>query len=305
MLSRKSPAMNNYNFYKNINPSETSKLEGGLYVTSTPIGNLKDITVRGIETLHHVDIIACEDTRRSRKLLNYYNIKNKMISYHDHNEKKVLPKLLSILLSGKSVALISDSGTPLINDPGFKIVSECIKRNIPVNPVPGACSIITALSVSGIPVNKFIFLGFFPIKLNKKKKLISIINVFKGTVVFFETPIRLTKTLVFLKNYFPNRELSICKELTKIHQKIFTNKITNISASSELQNPKGEFVLVLGPELNSNNHNEDIDTMLFETLKLMKLSEAINQVCALTGAKKKELYSKALNIKNTIEDKKN
>ena len=163
MLSSKPPNIKNFahksNSNKNTNHLKTSKLEAGLYVTSTPIGNIKDFTIRGIETLQNVDIIACEDTRRSRKLLNYYNIKNKLISYHDHNEKRVFSKLISNILSGKSIALISDAGTPLINDPGYKIVSECIKRNIPVNSIPGACSLAAALSVSGLPVNQFFFLG--------------------------------------------------------------------------------------------------------------------------------------------------
>ncbi|PPR79743.1 MAG: Ribosomal RNA small subunit methyltransferase I [Alphaproteobacteria bacterium MarineAlpha2_Bin1] len=304
MLSRKSPAIKNYNFYKNINPNVTSKLEAGLYVTSTPIGNLKDFTIRGIEILHHVDIIACEDTRRSRKLLNFYNIKNNLISYHDHNEEKVLPKLLSILLDGKSIALISDSGTPLINDPGFKLVSKCIKKGISVIPIPGACSIVTALSVSGVPTNKFVFLGFFPTKLNEKKKLISLINIFKGSIVFFETPKRLIKTLDYLRNYFPERNVSICKELTKLHEKIYFDKISNILSNPELKNPKGEYVLILGPQLNDNTDIQDIDTLLFEALNLMKVSEAVNQVSALTGTKKKELYNKALNLKKIIQHKK-
>ena len=305
MLSRKSPTINNYNTYKNNNPDETSKLEAGLYITSTPIGNLKDFTIRGIETLHHVDIIACEDTRRSRKLLNFYNIKNKLISFHDHNEKKVLPKLISILLNGKSIALISDSGTPLINDPGFKLVSECLKKEIPVNPIPGACSIITALSVSGMPTNKFFFLGFFPTKLNEKKRLISLINTIECSIVFFETPKRLIKTLSFFKNFLPDRDISVCKELTKLHQKIYIDKISNILSYDELKKPKGEYVLILGPKPNDDLDIRDVDTMLFEALKLMKVSEAVAQVSILTGAKKKNLYDKALKLKKIAKDKKN
>ena len=288
------------NSNKNINHRNTSKLEAGLYVTSTPIGNLKDFTIRGIETLQNVDIIACEDTRRSRKLLNYYNIKNKLISYHDYNEKKVLPKLISNLLAGKSIALISDAGTPLINDPGYKIVSECIKRKIRVFSIPGACSIIAALSVSGLPVNQFIFLGFFPTKINDRKKLISTISVLKTSIVFFETPVRLKKTLEFLNNYFPERQISICKELTKIHESTIVKKITETLSDEEIKKPKGEYVLVLGPDLSKSDNNEDEDSMLTEALQFMKISEAISQVSSLTGTSKKELYSKAIQIKKSI-----
>ena len=182
----------------------------------------------------------------------------------------------------------------------IKIVSECIKRKIRVFSIPGACSIIAALSVSGLPVNQFIFLGFFPTKINDRKKLISTISVLKTSIVFFETPVRLKKTLEFLNNYFPERQISICKELTKIHESTIVKKITETLSDEEIKKPKGEYVLVLGPDLSKSDNNEDEDSMLTEALQFMKISEAISQVSSLTGTSKKELYSKAIQIKKNI-----
>lgn len=224
---------------------------GILYVVATPIGNLKDITHRAEETLKNVDAIVCEDTRRAGILLQQLNISGKkpqLISYYEQNEQQRIPQIITAIKNGLSVALVSDSGTPAISDPGFKLVRECIREGIKVESVPGPSSVITALVSSGLPTDKFIFLGFLPRKSGHRNKLLENIkevsNFIKSTIIIFEAPHRLVRTLDEMREVFGDIDIAICRELTKVHEEIRREKISQSIEHFTTTNPKGEFVIL-------------------------------------------------------------
>lgn len=229
---------------------------GILYIVATPIGNLGDITLRAIETLKSVDIIACEDTRVSSKLLHEYGIDKPLVAVNDFNEAAKITQVISFLKDGKSVALISDAGTPLVSDPGFKIVREVILEGFKVESIPGASSVIAALTVSGMPPDKFLFVGYLPKKEEKRKQLLQSLKSYchpelisgsgiKSTVIFFESPFRLLATLKSLQDVFGDIEICICRELTKIHEEVRREKVSQSIEHFSKIAPKGEFVLLV------------------------------------------------------------
>ena len=218
-----------------------------LFIVPTPIGNLGDITFRAIETLKSVDLILAEDTRTSLKLLKHYNIENIVESYHVHNEHKKLISIIEKLNSGIQIALISDAGTPGISDPGFLLIRECIKNNIEIQCLPGATALIPALVNSGLPSDRFLFEGFLPVKKGRTKRLKEIAEE-NRTVLFYESPHRILKTLNDLSNYYNEySRVSISRELTKIHEENFRGKIKDAIEYFKKKKPKGEFVIVLSP----------------------------------------------------------
>ncbi len=218
-----------------------------LFIVPTPIGNLGDITFRAIETLKSVDLILAEDTRTSSKLLKNYNIKNSTESYHMHNEHKKLIAIIDKLNSGYEIALISDAGTPGISDPGFLLVRECIKNKIEIECLPGATAFIPALVNSGLPSDRFLFEGFLPVKKGRTKRLKELADENK-TVVFYESPHRVLKTLNDLSAYFKEESrVSISRELTKIHEETFRGTVKDSIEHFEKKKPKGEFVIILSP----------------------------------------------------------
>ena len=218
-----------------------------LFIVPTPIGNLGDITFRAIETLKSVDLILAEDTRTSLKLLKHYNIENIVESYHMHNEHKKLISIIERLNSGVQIALISDAGTPGISDPGFLLIRECIKNNIEIECLPGATALIPALVNSGLPSDRFLFEGFLPVKKGRTKRLKEIAEE-NRTVIFYESPHRILKTLNDLSTYYNDDiSVSISRELTKIHEENFRGKIKDAIEYFKKKKPKGEFVIVLSP----------------------------------------------------------
>ena len=218
-----------------------------LFIVPTPIGNLGDITFRAIETLKSVDLILAEDTRTSLKLLKHYNIENSVESYHMHNEHKKLISIIDKLNSGFEIALISDAGTPGISDPGFLLIRECIKNNIEIECLPGATALIPALVNSGLPSERFLFEGFLPVKKGRTKRLKEIAEE-NRTVIFYESPHRILKTLNDFSTYYNEESsVSISRELTKIHEETFRGKIKDAIEHFEKKKPKGEFVIVLSP----------------------------------------------------------
>ncbi len=225
--------------------SNEIKGKGTLYIISTPIGNIRDITLRALDILGEVALIAAEDTRVSRKLLSHYGISARMESFHKFNEESKKSKLLKVLLDGKSVALISDSGTPGISDPAFSIVREVIKHNIPITSVPGANSIIPALVLSGLPTDKFYFGGFPPVKSGPKRRFFEELKDREETLIFFESPHRLLKTINTISEALGDRECSICRELTKKYEEIFRGRISHIIENADEMTIRGEFVLVV------------------------------------------------------------
>ena len=200
---------------------------GNLYIVATPIGNLNDISKRAIDTLNSVDLIAAEDTRVTSKILNHYKIKNKLISYNDFNENSKYKYLLELLKEDKKIALVSDAGTPCISDPGYRIVNAATKLGSKVVSIPGPSSVIAALSISGLPTDKFYFEGFLPKKKGRQKRL-SYLKDINGTIVIFESPHRLLKTLNDINSILGNRVVSICKEITKLYESVTMDYISNI-----------------------------------------------------------------------------
>ncbi|MCX8095181.1 MAG: 16S rRNA (cytidine(1402)-2'-O)-methyltransferase [Caldisericia bacterium] len=219
---------------------------GKLYIVSTPIGNLSDITIRALKILREVEIILCEDTRVTIKLLNRYRIKNKkLISYFEGNEAKRKDEIIDLLKKGKNVALVSDAGTPCVSDPGEVIVKEAIKHGILIEVIPGPSSIISSLIISGLKTTPFIFLGFFPRKKGEIEDLINKYFFINGTIIFYESPHRILKTLKILKEKFPERNISIIKELTKINEKVYRGKLKEVFYEIEKSEIKGEYVILI------------------------------------------------------------
>ena len=220
---------------------------GHLFVVGTPIGNLEDITLRAISTLQNVDLILAEDTRNSKKLLSAHNINTKMMSYHEHSNETETKRIISLLLDGKNLALISDAGTPTISDPGYGLIRDCIKEEIKIIPIPGASAITTAMSVSGLPSDSFTFYGFLPQKKGRIKKIKELLNV-DNTIILFESPFRLEKTLNQLKEYLGNRSVVIGRELTKLYEEIIRGNLDDVIKYFSKSKVKGEIVIMIGKD---------------------------------------------------------
>ena len=221
--------------------------KGHLFVVGTPIGNLEDITLRAISTLQNVDFILAEDTRNSKKLLSAHNIDTKMMSYHEHSNEKETKRIISLLLDGKNLALISDAGTPTISDPGYGLIRDCIKKEIKIIPIPGASAITTAMSVSGLPSDSFTFFGFLPQKKGRIKKIKELLNV-DNTIILFESPFRLEKTLNQLKEYLGNRSVVVGRELTKLYEEIIRGNLEDVIKYFSKSKVKGEIVIMIGKD---------------------------------------------------------
>jgi len=220
-------------------------MNGKLYIVATPIGNLNDITLRAIEVLKSVDLIACEDTRHSSILLKHLDLKKPLLSFHSHSGQAKVEKIIQHLKKGDDVALISDAGTPGISDPGYVLIQAALENKIDVIPIPGASAVITALCASGLPTDKFVYLGFLPVKKGRQKILKSMADE-ERTIVFYESPHRLLKTIGELKKYLkPDTKITIAKELTKIHETFFRGTLEELSEKLPAGKPKGEYVVML------------------------------------------------------------
>ena len=216
-----------------------------LILIPTPIGNLEDITLRAIRLLKEVDLILAEDTRVAKKLLNHFSVVNQLKSYHQHNEHKTFKRWVKFIKCGNAIALISDAGTPAISDPGFLLVRECILEGVEIESLPGPTAFLPALLNSGIPTDKFVFEGFLPLKKGRKNRL-EFLTKEDRTMVFYESPHRIIKTLMQFAQYFgENRKVAICRELTKLHEETIRGTLASVSAHFEKHNPRGEFVIIL------------------------------------------------------------
>ena len=220
---------------------------GQLFVVGTPIGNLEDITHRAISTLKSIDIILAEDTRNSKKLLNAHKIETKMMSYHEHSSEKEIEKIIDLLLEGKNLALISDAGTPTISDPGYGLIRDCIKHDIVIVPIPGVSAITAALSVSGLPSDSFTFIGFLPQKKGRLKKIEQLNNI-ENTVILFESPYRLEKTLNQLLDNLGNRPVVVGRELTKLYEEVIRGNLSEVIKYFSKSKVKGEIVIMIGKD---------------------------------------------------------
>ena len=272
----------------------------GLYIVSTPIGNLEDITFRALNVLRNSDKILCEDTRRSIKLLNFYKIKKKLFSYHKFNEKKLLPFAVNSILKGEKVALISDAGTPILSDPGLLLLRECIKKKIKIFPIPGVSAITTATSVSGFN-EKYFFYGFLPKKEKEIEKELNILRDHNFSIVFFVPSIKINYYIKFFKKYFANREILIAKEMTKIHEEFYRKNLKDFDGfKSKI---KGELTVVLsnlGKRNVLEDNNVDKKTLKLEISKYLKrysLRDVVNLISQKNKLPKKEIYDLCLKIK--------
>jgi len=273
---------------------------GELFVVATPIGNLKDITLRALEVLKEVPVIACEDTRRALKLLNHYGIAGKkLISYHEHNEKEAAERILGLLKEGVSVALISDAGTPTISDPGYRLVKRAVEEGVRVVPVPGPSAVVTALSACGLPTDRFLFYGFLPRKEGKLKEALEEILSYPFTVVAYESPHRIERTLELLSGISPHRELVVARELTKLNEEFLTGAPGELLEELRRKGKiKGEFVLLFPPFRGEERSGElEVERALKELKeKGYSVKEAVKEVRERFNLPKREVYSRALKI---------
>ena len=272
-------------------------MKPSLYIVSTPIGNLDDITLRAIEKLKNSDIILCEDTRRSLKLLNHFKIKKKIISYHKFNEKKKINLILEHIKKGKILSLISDAGTPLLSDPGRLLVNECILKNIEIVPIPGVSSISTAMSVSGFN-DQFLFYGFLPKKENEVDKVLNTLSTYKYSQVFFIPSLKVNFYIKKFKKYFFGRKIMIAKEITKIYEEYFRGNIDNFKP---FKNPlKGELTVVISnAEIEIKQINRDkIINKIKKFLKRYSVKDTVDLIMETESINKKKLYQMCINIKN-------
>ena len=272
-------------------------------IVSLPIGNLKDITLRAIETLEQSDIIYCEDTRTTIKLTNHYNIKATLKSYHEHSTAKTREKIINELGDGKNISLVSDAGTPLISDPGYKLIRDIKKSGFNVSSAPGVSSPIMALTLSGIPSDKFLFVGFLPTKKSSRSDYLIEISNINASIIIFESAKRINGTLMALKEILGNRKVAICRELTKKFEEIINGNISDVLKElSSRDSLKGEIVIVVsGPDA-SNEKDIDIELMLMDALSTMSASEASKEVSKFTNLSRKEVYNVALKLKGKNYD---
>ena len=275
---------------------ENKELKSGLYIVSLPIGNSKDITLRAIDCLQNVDEIYCEDTRVTNKILSIYKINRGLKNYHDHNGEKVRPQIIKKIKDGKSIALVSDAGTPLISDPGYKLVSELKDNDLYVTAVPGVSSPITALTLSGLPTNSFYFLGFLPTKIQPRRNLLEDVKRLKTTIIIFETANKINKTLKDLIDILGNRKIAICREMTKKFEEVITGNIEYVAKEIALKKLKGEIVIVL-----YSDKQKDEEINLEEIINSFKgeyrPSELAKIISDQTGFSKNIIYNKIIKLK--------
>lgn len=279
----------------------TKNSSGTLFIVATPIGNLKDITSRALSTLESVDLIACEDTRHTQKLLSNFSIKNKTLSLHDHNERQRQEYIVELLQQGKNIALVSDAGTPLISDPGFHVVRHCRQQGLSVAPIPGACAAITALSVAGLATDRFTFEGFLPSKTGARKSVLESLSHEERTMVFYDAPRRAIDTVKDIVEVLGSeRQVVLARELTKTFETIYADNAENLLAwlEQDTNQLKGEMVLIIEgyqPEPNA------IAPQVEQTLKLLLKELPPKKACAIAaeiyGVKKNTLYDLALTYK--------
>ncbi len=268
---------------------------GKLYLVATPLGNLEDITQRALRTLAQVDLIAAEDTRHTLKLLNHFGIRQKMISYFEHNERERTEEIINKLLSGLNIALVSDAGMPGISDPGYPLVAEAVKQGITVVPIPGASAVITALAASGLPTNSFWFEGFLPRKDKERTAILSELAEMKGTLIFYEAPHRLRATIQSIYQVLGDREAVLARELTKVHEEFIRGNLSEIINWVENNPLRGEFTILINGltigknHQNSTKQNYSIDGTNDNETEL-SLRQKLKKIAKETGKNTKEVY---------------
>lgn len=276
-------------------------MKNGLYIVATPIGNLGDMSPRAIEVLKEADVVACEDTRVTKKLFSLLGISlhKTFITLHDHNEDEQAQKIIDCVLAGQSVAQVSDAGSPLISDPGYKLIKKCKEAGIYITTLPGCCALISALQLSGLPTNRFMFVGFIPNKDKARTDLFAKYKNLDATLIFYETAPRLLKTLTVAKDVFGNREMSVAREISKVYEECQTASAEDLIEFYTQNPPKGEMVFMVAPAAEEEIRQEiDLDAVLKDKLAKISLKTAVKEIVETYGLNKNEVYEQALRIKN-------
>jgi len=287
-----------------------SLLPAGLYIVATPIGNLGDISQRALETLRGADVIACEDTRVTGILLQRFSISTAMTPYHDHNAERVRPLLLERMTAGQAVALVSDAGTPLISDPGYKLVHACAEAGIATVPLPGASALLAALTVAALPTDKIMFAGFLPTKCGARRSEIMALRTLPATLVFYEAPGRVAESLADMAAVLGGeRFAAVCRELTKLHEEVRRGTLADLAASYAAQDtPRGEIVVVVAgaPAAQAETDSADLDSALRAALETMSVRDAAASVAEALSQPRRAVYARALEMaqEDKREDKK-
>ena len=280
---------------------EAPRLAAGLYLVATPIGNLRDITLRALEMLAAADLVACEDTRVTRKLFDHYGLSAPLMPYHDHNAETARPKILARIAAGDAVALVSDAGTPLISDPGFKLVRDATAAGLAVTAAPGASAVLMALTVAGLPTDRFFFEGFLPSRSAARRTRIAELARIPATLVLYESGPRLADALSDLAEGLGARAAAVCRELTKLHEEVRRGTLETLArdyaAGAET---RGEIAIVIAPpDAPAPSGAEEIDALLRAALTRVSLKDAVAEVAAATGEQRRAVYSRALELTKT------
>ena len=272
-------------------------LEPGLYVVSTPIGNLRDITLRALDVLAQADLVLCEDSRVTGKLMHAYGLKQKLVRYDEHEAEAARPRILAALERGERVALVSDAGTPLVSDPGYRLVREAAASGFGVFPIPGASALLAGLAVAGLPTDRFLFVGFPPPKSAGRRALFEELKPIRATLVFYEGISRTADCLADMAAVFGERPAAVARELTKLHETLVRGTLPQLAAHPALQAPKGEIVILVGQGEEAAATPADADAALADALKRMGPADAASEVAKALGLNRRELYRRALDLK--------
>src|SRR5277367_147796 len=278
---------------------------GCLYLVGTPIGNLEDITLRALRILKEVDQIACEDTRHTQKLLNHYEIRKPLISYHEHNELTRAPELLISLEQGAKIALVSDAGMPLVSDPGHRLVTLCLRHHVPVVPVPGPSALLASLAASGLPNEEFLFVGFLPNRSGERRRALERLRIEDRTIILYEAPHRIAECVADAREVLGNRSACVAREVTKLHEEFRRGKLSELSTSLQESPARGEITLLIGPEAAADarthaNSTQSLADRVEELIHQAKLdrNEALKLAAKERGLSRREAYDKMVIARN-------
>ena len=278
------------------NPHSVNSLIPGLYLVATPIGNLGDITMRAVDTFARCDAVACEDTRVTGKLLKHLGISKPLWRYDDHSDAAARARLVEAMRT-QAVVLVSDAGTPLVSDPGYRLVHDARAEGIAITALPGACAAVMGLTLSGLPNDRFLFAGFLPTKDKARREMLAGLAGIDATLIFYETAPRLLRTLETLEELMPYRDIAVARELTKLHEELRRGLPAGLRAWYEAHPPKGEIVLLIGPPAEQEAEPVDADALLQEALLTMKPSQAAAAVAKASGMDRKLLYARAMELR--------
>ena len=273
-------------------------LEPGLYVVSTPIGNLRDITLRALDTLAQADMVLCEDTRVTGKLMHAYGLKQKLIRYDEHEAEAARPRILAALKDGARVALVSDAGTPLVSDPGYRLVIAAAEAGHRVFPIPGASALLAGLAATGLPTDRFLFAGFPPPKSAGRRAMFEELKPVRATLVFYEGISRTADCLADMAAVFGPRPAAVARELTKLHETIIRGRLDGLAVDPRLQAPKGEIVILVGPGQAEAVTIDEADAALSDALKRLSPADAASEVAKALGLNRRDLYRRAIEMKD-------